>query len=124
MRASDRCTRPLLVALPVLVSQGCKERIPGGRIVVLNPTFNGDLEMEVASTAHPGSTIYASCWCNAEDKVVQRASAAGGLENRGIVLAEPGEHVIQRFPAYEYLARGRTGTRVRLHNCPPTEKSR
>jgi len=98
--------RRFLFSAGVVILLGCGVCLAAGSIVDLDPIFNGDFEMSVESTATGGGTIYGSYWCGAEDKVVQIMSAGGDPNNRAVVLRETDEHVIQRFPAYEYVAQG------------------
>jgi len=84
----------------------CGLGLAAGTIVELNPIFNGDFEMSVESSAPGGGTIYGAYWCDGEDKVVQIESAGGDPSNRAVALRETHDHVIQRFPAYEYIAQG------------------
>jgi len=100
--------RRFFLSAGVAVLMGSGVFLSAASIVNLNPIFNGDFEMSVQSTAPGGGTIYGSYWCNAEDKVVQIPSSGGDPNNRAVVLRQASDLVIQRFPAYEYVAQGQS----------------
>lgn len=70
----------------------------------MNTIGNGDFESSVLSTHDPALIIHGGYWNNAEGKV--EAVQKDGATTRALRLEHSGDHVIQRFPAFEYVAQG------------------